>query len=114
MASNREISDLELKGTECIDSSEQGASLLKVTSGNKSNETHNENLTKKWQKTVNDAMERNKTSWKLIDGSVDENDWGSDVGCWKWVRRFLIIGNLGVIIVCFSLLLASSIVCFKR
>ena len=53
-------------------------------------------------------------SWKWIDGPEDDVDLSSEDGCCKWIKRFLTMGNVGVIIVCGCLLLASSIVCFKK
>ena len=68
----------------------------------------------KFRKGPNDALLKRKPSWKWIDGPENQVDLSSEEGCCKWIKRFLTIGNIGVIIVCGCLLLASSIVCFKK
>ena len=55
-----------------------------------------------------------KKSWTLIDGSVEVIGYSSTDDCWIWIRRFLTIGNIGVIAVCLCFLIGSSYLCFKR
>ena len=67
----------------------------------------------KWKSAANHALETQR-SWKLIDGSIDEIRWSSRDDCWRWIKRVLTIGNIGVIVVCFCLLMGSTYVCFRR
>ena len=68
---------------------------------------------KRWKKATQQVIEKQR-SWKLIDGSIDEIRWSSTDDCWKWIKRFLTIGNIGVSTVCFCLLMGSIFVCFGR
>ena len=72
-----------------------------------------EGIRNKWMATAEQVIENHK-SWKLIDGSVEEIHWSSADDCWKWIKRFLTLGNIGVIAVCFCLLMGTTYVCFRR
>ena len=76
-------------------------------------EPGNRNI-RKWHNVVNQAVAKRKSSWQLIDGSKDAPDWSFDDGYWRWIKRFLTIGNVGVILLCVCLLVGSSFVCFRR
>ena len=76
-------------------------------------ETNAEGIRNKWKTTAEQIVESHK-SWKLIDGSVEEIHWSSADDCWKWIKRFLTLGNIGVIAVCFCLLMGTTYVCFRR
>ena len=77
------------------------------------NIVHVDDITEKWQGTAKQLIERQK-SWKLIDGSVEDIRWSSADDCWKWTKRGLTLGNIGVIAICFCLLLGSASFCFRR
>ena len=85
---------------------------LKEDTGMKKDDENNE-IRNKWRNTAEQVLERQR-SWKLIDGSIDEIHWSSTDDCWRWLKRFLTIGNIGVVTVCFCLLMGSSYVCFSR
>ena len=72
-----------------------------------------ESIRNKWKVTAEQVIDNHK-SWKLIDGSVEEISWSSADDCWKWIKRFLTLGNIGVIAVCFCLLMGTTYVCFRR
>ena len=86
---------------------------LNLPNDEQTDETSNENI-RKWHNVVNQAVAKRKSSWELIDGSKDAPDWSFDDGYWRWIKRLLTIGNVGVILLCFCLLAASSFVCFRR
>ena len=95
-------------------------SLLMVENENKSEEDqrkiHNRPTSaERWRKAKDDII-RNKRSLKWIIGETsDEADLVSqDDGCCKWIKRFLTIGNIVVIMACFCLLIASFVVCFRK
>ena len=69
----------------------------------------------RWRKAKDDVI-KNKMSWKwIIDETSEEAESVSqDDGCCKWIKRFLTIGNIGVILACFCLLIASFVVCFRK
>ena len=79
----------------------------------KPNNEVGEGIRNKWMATAEQVIENHK-SWKLIDGSVEEISWSSADDCWKWIKRFLTLGNIGVIAVCFCLLMGTTYVCFRR
>ena len=80
---------------------------------NSENNVHTDDIAEKWQGTAKQLIERQK-SWKLIDGSVEDIRWSSADDCWKWTKRGLTLGNIGVIAICFCLLLGSASFCFRR
>ena len=80
---------------------------------NGENNVHIDDIAEKWQGTAKQLIERQK-SWKLIDGSVEDIRWSSADDCWKWTKRGLTLGNIGVIAICFCLLLGSASFCFRR
>ena len=80
---------------------------------NGENNVHTDDIAEKWQGTAKQLIERQK-SWKLIDGSVEDIRWSSADDCWKWTKRGLTLGNIGVIAICFCLLLGSASFCFRR
>ena len=80
---------------------------------NSENNFHTDDIAEKWQGTAKQLIERQK-SWKLIDGSVEDIRWSSADDCWKWTKRGLTLGNIGVIAICFCLLLGSASFCFRR
>ena len=80
---------------------------------NSENNLHTDDIAEKWQGTAKQLIERQK-SWKLIDGSVEDIRWSSADDCWKWTKRGLTLGNIGVIAICFCLLLGSASFCFRR
>ena len=69
----------------------------------------------RWKKAKDDIIQ-NKMTWKwMLDEVTDEIDSvPQDDGCCKWIKRFLTIGNISVIMACFCLLIASFVVCFKK
>ena len=70
----------------------------------------------RWRKAKDDII-KNRLSWKWVMDEIatDETDAvAKDDGCCKWIKRFLTIGNIGVIMACFCLLIASFVVCFKK
>ena len=73
-----------------------------------------EKIRTKWHTAVGQAIEHQRPKLKLNDGSVEEIHWSSADDCWKWIKRFLTIGNIGVIAVCFCLLMGTTYVCFRR
>ena len=92
---------------------DQCRSLLQVANGDKRVEQEHENV-RKWHKVVNEATKKRKRTLSMIDASLDVPDMSNDRGYWKWIKRFLGIGNIGVILVCCCLLIASSVVCFRK
>ena len=80
--------------------------------GRENDEEENE-IRKKWKTIARHEMEA-QLSWELIDGSVEDIRWSSADDCWRWSKRFLTIGNIGVIAVCVCLLMGTSYVCSKR
>ena len=74
------------------------------------------NSAERWRKAKDDII-KNRLSWKWVMDEIttDETELASrDDGCCKWIKRFLTIGNIGVIMACFCLLIASFVVCFKK
>ena len=69
----------------------------------------------RWRKAKDDII-KDKMSWKWIMDEVSDEieSVPHDDGCCKWIKRFLTIGNIGVIMACFCLLIASFVVCFKK
>ena len=86
--------------------------ILKKQNGVERDE-EGDKIRNKWKTTSKQAIESQR-SWKLIDGSVEDISWSSADDCWKWIKRFLTLGNIGVIAVCFCLLLGTTFVCFSR
>ena len=81
------------------------------------NDDENNEIRKKWKEAAKRSRFRSikaKKSWTLIDGSVEPIGYSSSDDCWRWVKRLLTIGNIGVITMCLCLLIGSSYFCFRR
>ena len=107
--------EIEKQDNEC----NANTNLLTKENGDQDNEVKDTENVRDSRKTelpngANDELLKRKPSWKWIDGPEDDVDLSSEDGCCKWIKRFLTMGNIGVIIVCGCLLLASSIVCFRK